>query len=64
VLLALTLGSVLSCTGVTTETKSRLSECTVFKPISFSASGDTEETIEEIIEHNSVFESVCIKPND
>ena len=33
--------------------------CTAFKPIRYSASNDTPETVQEVREHNAAWTAIC-----
>jgi hypothetical protein len=60
-LLGLTLTSLTACTTLSTGTPPVVidTSCSAFKPITYSASQDTPETVSEVRAHNRVFTTLC-----
>jgi len=60
-IVALLLAASLTACSVTSTTETGKAEvaCAVFKPITYSSSGDTAQTIEQIRAHNRAYEATC-----
>ena len=59
--LLLTIVVLAACQTIpeTATTECTRAMCQAFQPITYSASGDTEETVLEILEHNAVWDVNC-----
>ena len=53
-MLTLSACTTIPTTGIVTDTS-----CEAFRPISYSASGDTPETVAEVRSHNRAFTAIC-----
>lgn len=63
VLLALLCGTTLAACATTPTTATDCVPCAALKPISFSASGDTGQTVREVRGFNAVLREVCRDAN-